>query len=185
MAALRIILLAVLACVLYGIVHDQITVRICLEYFTVMHPPVFSTTNPTWLAMGWGIIATWWVGVLIGVPLAVVSRAGSLPQRTAADLLRPLLKLMLVAGCLATLAGVAGYVAAVNGWVYVMEPWASRVPPENHVWLLVDLWAHSASYAAGFFGGILLLIDVWRGRVREGESSASALCPASDKSASP
>jgi hypothetical protein len=27
--------------VFYGIVHDQITVRICLEDFTVAHPAIF------------------------------------------------------------------------------------------------------------------------------------------------
>jgi hypothetical protein len=33
--------------VVYGIVHDQVTARVCVEYFTVGHPPVFQTNSDT------------------------------------------------------------------------------------------------------------------------------------------
>lgn len=62
MEFLKIVALCISASVLYGIVHDQITARICVEYFTVFHPPVFATTSPTLLGFGWGVIATWWAG---------------------------------------------------------------------------------------------------------------------------
>src|SRR5450432_1986345 len=60
MEALKIAITCVIAAVLYGIVHDQITARICIEYFTVFHPPIFHTQSPTLLGIGWGIVATWW-----------------------------------------------------------------------------------------------------------------------------
>ena len=60
-----IILRSVLAAAGYGIIHDQITARICLEYFTIGHTPVFATTSPTLLALGWGVIATWWLWVVV------------------------------------------------------------------------------------------------------------------------
>ena len=91
MESLKIILLSVLAAVVYGILHDQVTTRICVEYFTIGHPPVFNTDNPTWLAFGWGTIATWWVGFILGIPLALVSRLGSWPKFNAAHLLRPII----------------------------------------------------------------------------------------------
>src|SRR5207253_9449473 len=95
-----IILLAVIAAVSYGVVHDQVTARVCVEYFTIGHPPVFDTDDPTLLGLGWGVIATWWVGLMLGVPMAVVARAGSLPKRSALSLVRPIGILMLVmAGC--------------------------------------------------------------------------------------
>ena len=59
MKSLLIIGTTILCCVIYGIIHDQITARLCVEYFTVFHPPVFATQNPTLLGLGWGIIATW------------------------------------------------------------------------------------------------------------------------------
>jgi hypothetical protein len=72
-----IILLCIVAAVIYGVVHDQITARICVEYFTIGHPPVFGTDDPTLLGLGWGVIATWWVGLILGFPLAL--KQASLP----------------------------------------------------------------------------------------------------------
>jgi hypothetical protein len=48
--------MCIFAAVLYGVLHDQITARVCLEYFTVFHPPVFATQSPTrWqIALGDG-----------------------------------------------------------------------------------------------------------------------------------
>lgn len=71
-----VVLLAVLAAVTYGIVHDQVTVRVSLEYFTIGHPPVFDTDSPTLLALGWGVLATWWVGLPLGFLLATASQVG-------------------------------------------------------------------------------------------------------------
>src|SRR5262249_32121548 len=48
---IKITALCVAATVLYGICHDQVTARVCVEYFTVGHPPVFGgLTDPTLLA---------------------------------------------------------------------------------------------------------------------------------------
>ncbi len=74
MESFRIVLMCVVAAVAYGIVHDQVTARVCVEYFTVGHPPIFGTNDPTLLGIGWGILATWWVGILLGVPLAIAAR---------------------------------------------------------------------------------------------------------------
>jgi hypothetical protein len=57
--SLKIILLCIVAAIVYGILHDQVTARVCVEYFTIGHPPIFHTDDPTLLALGWGVIATW------------------------------------------------------------------------------------------------------------------------------
>src|SRR5215213_7445568 len=108
MRSVVIVAFCVAAAVAYGILHDQVTARVCLEYFTIGHPPVFPTESPTLLGIGWGVIATWWVGLLLGVPLAVSARAGGRPKRDARSLVRPILGLMVVMGVCATLAGIAG-----------------------------------------------------------------------------
>ena len=60
----KIVLLSVLAAVGYGIAHDSVTAHVCVEYFSVAHPPIFGGTHsPILLALGWGVIATWWVGL--------------------------------------------------------------------------------------------------------------------------
>jgi hypothetical protein len=68
MHALRIIALCVAAAVTYGVLHDQITSRVCVEYFTVGHPPVFGTEDPTLLALGWALASAG--AVVLVEPLA-------------------------------------------------------------------------------------------------------------------
>ena len=156
--------MSVAAAIAYGIAHDQITVRICLEYFTIGHPPVFPTRNPTLLAIGWGIIATWWVGVLLGVPLAIVARAGSRPKRTVGTLVRPVVWLLAVMAVFAIIAGLTGWFFASRGMVVLVGPIAEELAADRHVPFLIDLWAHSASYLVGLVGGIVVLSRVWRSR---------------------
>jgi hypothetical protein len=98
---LKIILICVAAAIAFGVVHDQVTARVCLEYFTVFHPPVFATQSPTALAFGWGVIATWWVGLFLGLLLTLAARAGSRPKQTASQQLRPIAKLLLGMACCA------------------------------------------------------------------------------------
>ncbi len=164
MQSLQIIALSILAAVIYGILHDQITARVCVEYFTIGHAPVFPTDDPTLLGIGWGILATWWVGLFLGVPLAIAARAGRRPQRTAASLVRPIAMLLAVMASGALFAGITGWMLARNGVVFLVGPIAECVPIDRHVPFLADLWAHSASYLIGLAGGIVLTIRVWRSR---------------------
>jgi hypothetical protein len=92
---LKIILACVAAAIIYGILHDQITARVCVEYFTIFHPPVFATQSPTLLAFGWGVIATWWVGLFLGLFLALAARVGPHPKLSVRELLRQSLALFL------------------------------------------------------------------------------------------
>lgn len=164
MHALKIIGLSVMAAILYGVVHDQVTARVCVEYFTIGHPPLFATESPTLLGIGWGIIATWWMGALLGAPLAFAAIRGPRPRRSVGSLVRPIAVLLAFMGAAALVAGVIGFVAASAGWVFLIEPLASRVPADRHAAFIADLWAHSASYLVGFVGGILLINRVWRSR---------------------
>lgn len=166
MSAIRIVLLSVAAAITYGILHDLVTAHVCVEYFTIGHPPlfVFDTTSPTLLALGWGVVATWWVGVGLGVPLAIVARAGPRPRRSPRSLVRPILALMLAAALTATAAGVTGWLLARAGVVFLVGDLAGQVPRDRHAAFLADLWAHSASYAVGGLGGLIVLVRVWQSR---------------------
>ncbi len=164
MRAGQIVLLCVLAAIAYGIVHDQITARVCVEYFTIGHPPVFPTDDPTLLGLGWGIIATWWVGLILGVALAVAARAGSRPPRGVRSLLRPVVLLLATTGAAALVMGIIGYAVAEAGGVVLVGPLADDVPRERHTRFLADLWAHATSYVVGAAGGLVVCVSVWRSR---------------------
>jgi hypothetical protein len=172
-SGLCIIAMCVGAAILYGIVHDQITARVCVEYFTIGHPPVFGTDDPTLLGIGWGIIATWWVGLLLGIPLAFVARAGSRPKRTAGSLVRPIVLLMAIMAICALIGGIVGWFLAKSGAVFLVGPIAQVLPTDRHVPFIADLWAHSISYAVGFLGGLVVMVMVWRSRGRTAVSRSS------------
>ena len=161
-----IVLMCVTSCVVYGIIHDQITARICVEYFTIGHPNLFGTESPTMLGFAWGILATWWVGLLLGIPLACASRLGYWPKIEPLTLVRPLALLMGCTFVIASIAGVIGWYAATKGWVFLTGNLAERVPEEQHIWFLTDLFAHNASYLTGFCGGVILIVSVIRKRRR-------------------
>ena len=164
MQSLSIVLLCIVAAVVYGIAHDQVTARICVEYFTIGHPPIFRTEDPTLLAIGWGVIATWWVGLLLGIPLALVARAGQRPKRSVGSLVRPIALLLLVMAACALTAGVVGWVLANNRIVCLIGPLVSNVPTDRHVPFIAVLWSHAASYLVGFVGGMVIMVQVWRSR---------------------
>jgi hypothetical protein len=166
MQVLGIILMCITAAVAYGIIHDQVTARICIEYFTIGHPPVFGTDDPTLLGIGWGIIATWWVGLLLGLALAVVARAGSRPKRSVRSLIRPVACLLAVMAGSALVGGIVGWILAASGAVFLVGPVAGKLPAERHVPFLADAWAHFASYIVGLVGGVVVMVLVWRSRGR-------------------
>ncbi|WP_084253542.1 hypothetical protein [Sphingomonas pituitosa] len=157
MESLKIIAFATLAAIVYGIVHDQVTAHLCVEYFTIAHPPVFPTTSPFLLALGWGVIATWWVGLPLGILLAIVARAGRAPRLALADLRGAILRLMLVSAIGALLAGGIGAAATALRFVTISEYWARVIPPGKHVAFLADAWAHGASYLIGAIGGLVVI----------------------------
>ena len=160
METVKIILLCVLAAVIYGIVHDQITARVCVEYFTIGHPPIFHTDSPTLLGLGWGVIATWWVGAFLGVLVAAAARLGSSPKLTAARLIRPIAVLMAVSAVAALVSGISGYFTAKARGPDLPAWLATTMPPETLNRFQADLWAHLASYTVGFLGGIIICVWV-------------------------
>lgn len=164
---LLVVLLGIAAAVLYGIVHDQITARLCVEYFTIGHPRLIASESPTLLGLLWGVIATWWAGLLVGLGAAVASQAGRRPPFAPRRLLRPIGLLLAIMASLALTAGVVGYQLANHGWIQLVEPLASRVPRSQHTAFLTAGAAHLASYAGGFLGGIALCSWIWGVRILE------------------
>lgn len=160
-----IILLCVGSAITYGIIHDSITARVCVEYFTIGHDPnVIPTDDPTMLAIGWGILSTWWVGLILGIAVSIAARVGSRPKRSARSLVRPLIYLMLIMAFFATISGFAGFVLAKNKMITIAPHLAEQVPHHKHAAYLACFFAHSASYWVGFIGGGIQIAIVWISR---------------------
>jgi len=164
MESIKIIVFSVLAAITYGIIHDQITAHICVEYFTIGHVRVIQSESPFILALVWGFIATWWVGLSLGLLLAFSSRVGKYPKLTYKDLKEPMLTLLIFMFCIAFIVGVIGFTTSKLGIFFLVRRLATRVPEEQHSLFLTAGWAHSASYLAGIAGGIILCIKTWNKR---------------------
>jgi hypothetical protein len=170
-ASMMIIFWCMTLAIGYGIAHDQITARICVEYFTIGHPRLIESDSPTVLGVFWGIVATWWAGAMLGILIVIAARAGRRPKWCAAKVIKPTLVLSVVMAVCAVMAAMAARELAMRGMVRLQPPLDSRVPLETHVAFITAGGAHVASYAVGFVGGAVVAVWIWwsRGRaMREG-----------------
>jgi H+/Cl- antiporter ClcA len=163
-ACLALIGLCVAAAIAYGVAHDLVTTRVCLEYFTVGHPDWFGTEDPLLLALGWGVAATWYVGLVLAIPLVCAARFGIAPPWGARQVLPSLLILLAVTGGCAAIAGLAGWVIARSRELSLPGALGDLVPRERHAHFIAAWCAHGASYAVGFIGGLVLPVVIWRRR---------------------
>ncbi len=160
----KITLLCVAAAVAYGVVHDQITARLCIEYFTVAHPPIFPVTSPPVIVLCWGVASTIGIGLVFGVLLALVAHSGGEPPLPASRLLRPVMVLLVATAIAAFVSGWCGYLLAQRGVIAIPAGYADVVPAERHHAFMAVWFAHGASYLTGLSGGIILVFRVWRAR---------------------
>ena len=179
MEKLQVILLSVLAACTYGIVHDQITVRLCIEYFAIAHPPLFHTTSPTLLGLCWGVAATAGIGATLGVILALVSQSPGTASYPLSRLGRSILLLLAVMATGAFAAGVVGYELSGHGFISLPTRLADVIPAHQHDRFMAVWFAHGASYLVGLTGGALLCFRIWRARGRPSVISFFARTPAS------
>lgn len=144
---------------LYGIVHDQVTIRICPEYFTIAHPHLIRTESLTLIALYWGVIATWWVGLPLGVVLAIAARAGRLPKVDPVGAGKRIACLLAIVLVLACCAGLIAYTLQLGGSFRASAPrLAERIDVAMHN-RFVAAWAmHVTSYWLGALGGLVLAV---------------------------
>ncbi len=160
----KIVVFSIVAVVAYGIVHDQITVRLCLEYFTVAHPPLFPTRSPTLLAVCWGTVATVWAGMAAGSLLALVSQSDNFPPVPLARLYRGILTLLAMMALCAAVVGWVGYELAGHGVIALPSPLAPWIPADRRDRFMAAWFAHNTSYLVGFGGAGTWIFRLWRER---------------------
>jgi hypothetical protein len=160
----KIVLLSVTASIAFGVFHDQITARVCIQYFTIGHPPLIESTSATMLGMAWGIVATWWVGLPLGVLLAASAQLGVRPKIGAKRLVPGITMLMGVVALLAFSTGTIVYALASTGRMHLSTEWAELLPFSARIPFLVDMWTHIASYLFGVVGGLFLVISTFKRR---------------------
>ena len=164
----------IIASIAYGIVNDQITVRICPEYFskglfantnmkqwklfplTRLKKILLHTKSPTIAALIWGTITTWWIGALLSIPVTLAARIGSWPKLTARDLKPTIIKGLMCNGIFAASAGIYGYTRAKNGTSILNNDTVSDNAKNNFI---ANAFAHRAAYLGGFL--FTLYLTTW------------------------
>lgn len=165
MNGLKIVLMSVLGFVVYGILHDQITARVCIEYFTIGHPPLIDSQDPTLIAFAWGFMATWWFGLLVGVVFAMCADGGQWQKMTWRDIVRPALLIFAPTPFVALVAGIMGFYASQAQWVDLLPTYYEFIPLGKQDAFIADLWAHTASYSMGALCSVILTSwTIWKRR---------------------
>jgi hypothetical protein len=143
---LRIVAVCVATTIAYGVLQDQVSARLCPEYFTVAHPPIEGLTDPTLVGLAWGFLGSWWGGLMMGGAVGLTATLGSRPVLTARDLPGPLLVAMVAVALGTLIAGGAGFHNGRLANIAVGEPFASRIPPERHLVFFSVACAHFGTY---------------------------------------
>jgi hypothetical protein len=155
-----IALATLLGAVCYGVIHDQITIRVCSEYFTAAgQHPYIGDLPVTALAIFWGAMAAWFPGLMLGTALALAATSGQRPARNLRSLVLPILAVLLCMALSALASGFAGYSLAKAGLLH-----ADGLTAEKSNAFMADAFAHAASYLTATIGGLILLYRTWASR---------------------
>lgn len=160
LARYRYVLLGLGAMVGYAVLQDQVSARLCPEYFTVLHPPIPGLSDPTLLGISWGFLGAWWGGVLLGFALALTATVGSRPPLAPRELVRPLAALVGVLAAVTALTGFAVWHHANLLGVSLDPQMSLLVPKERHRGLLTVACYHFTAYVTAAVGSAVLCMWV-------------------------
>lgn len=161
----RAMLLGIGVLVGYAVAQDQVSARLCPEYFTVFHNPIPGVTDPTLLGVAWGFLGAWWGGAALGYAAGIAATAGTHPPLPVRELVRPMLVLVAGVGFVTGVCGLTAYRHA-EFFAIRLDPFFDSVPPDRQRWLFVVACYHLAAYATAAVGSVVLCVWVGRERAR-------------------
>lgn len=162
---LNILCLCIGAEIAYGMVQDQLSVRLAFAYFTRAHPPIPDLTDPTLLGIVWGFMGAWWGGLFLGIATGLTATLGPQPPLTAQQLVRPVLGVLLLQATITLWCGLSTFVNGSITEVQLTGSFAS-VPADEHLWLLTVACGHFGTYTAAIVGGGAACVWIARERAR-------------------
>lgn len=137
----KIVVGSVLIAIVYGIAHDMVTAHTEISYFTIFHPRISDSNSPVVMALMWGVIATWWIGAIIGVLLALCAQLGSKQSIPARYVLKSLTRATAVVFIIA-MATLAAMLRFCEGKTVEFQP----DPSDTSGRFLAVLITHNVSY---------------------------------------
>jgi hypothetical protein len=171
----RLALLGIALLAGYGMLQDQVSARLCPEYFTVFHNPIPGVADPTLLGVLWGFLGAWWGGLIMGYAAGLTATLGTKnPPLGACELVWPMAAVVAGTAAVTALCGVSVHIHAEAMQVQLPAYFERDVPAERHRGLLVVSCYHLAAYAAAVVGSLLLCGWVAAERHRRGRATDRA-----------
>lgn len=187
-ACAKICVTTIAAACAYGIANDQVSARVCPEYFTEgfhrrnlqrlrdgwFKRTLLNPNSPTKLGLVWGVFATWWMGAALSIPVILASRIGKKPRLGWKDLIKPASVALGFMGAVSAIAGILGYRAARSNSMQIKLPFVRIQLPNKQFWrdhiatgvpeqklnpFIGAACAHHAAYASGALSA--LGMTVW------------------------
>ena len=160
-AAPFLLLAACVICGVFGIAHNQISYTVSQEYFHAFKFQQFAPPPdiPARFAAAWvGWYASWWMGILAGIPIVLASLA----TRTLIDFTHAFFFAAIIA--VTTAAAFAG-LAVAYGFLFVSSDslpgfWYPDGLQHPVAFARASLM-HNASYAGAVVGLVFGLISIW------------------------
>ena len=144
----------------YAMLQDQISVRMCPEYFTIGHPPIKGITNPTLLGIVWGFLGGFPGGIVLGIALAMSMYLGKASSFPIQNLKWPL-RILLAGTAFGT--GISGLSSWYNAQVVnisIGAPWNGLIPLERQQRFFIVANAHLGTYLSAAILGIGICIFI-------------------------
>ncbi|MES0490122.1 MAG: hypothetical protein ABUK01_09030 [Leptospirales bacterium] len=155
---------AVFVAGIYGVFHDQISYTFSSEYFTHFKFKQFAIPwayeNPRFGAAYVGFLATWWMGVLVYLPLGLFGFMFTTPRQMGTYLAKSLIVVVIV-------ALVTGLLGLLYGYYQITESTNASnihcacIGVTEQIQFARVGYMHNASYAGGVTGlvaGVLYLV---------------------------
>ena len=168
----RAMLLGVALLSAFGMTMDQLSARLCPEYFTVLHPPIPNLTYPTLLGIAWGYLGSWWGGALMGYVMGIVATIGTRhPPLSLRQLAVPMVSVV-------ALTAVGTLITGIAVWRHTemlevrFADWLDRaVPRERQRNAFIVANYHFAAYATAIVSSIVMSVRVGMQRSKKGGAS--------------
>jgi hypothetical protein len=161
---LRVVTMCFLGQALYAIVQDQVSARLCSEYFTAAHQRVGDIEDPTLLGIVWGVLAGGSGGMVMGLFVGAVATHGRLPVLNVRDVLRPLAVVLLTQATATALCGLSVFLNLRLAHLRLVGPFALSIPSARHEGFFIVACMHIVTYATAILGSLGLC--VWAVRRR-------------------
>lgn len=151
---------------LWAILHDQIVIRIEPRHFTEYHRPLLNLSNPTLLAIQYGFIATFGLGIVFGMITYFVTQYGRLVRIPLKKVFMQFVGLSLLIESICLTLGYLQYLHYRNERTHLFYP--ESIFPDQTLGIAITQTINVSAYLFAGLGSFLFWLYLFRYRKKAG-----------------